>query len=141
MHSSEVRRMVPAVTRQGVCWFLAVWTVLAAAASAGASTPQRSARLAFVTDWSGADQVYVVDPAGKARSAQVTFGRGGACVVQTSCPMEWSVSPDGRHVLFSRTGAALHPSPFPTAVFVGEIDGSHTRRVDTTATGQPLLPT
>jgi dipeptidyl aminopeptidase/acylaminoacyl peptidase len=67
-------------------------------------------RIYYASDWSGAMEIYAVDPAGKAPPAQITFGGDvGPCAAHwTPCGFVGPVpSPDGRDLLYRNTDGSL----------------------------------
>jgi Tol biopolymer transport system component len=72
-------------------------------------------RILYASDWSGADEIYAVDPSGKSRVGQLTFGSSDLFK-----PMP---SPDGSRLLFSGCGGTGQ------SLFVARADGSGRRRL------------
>jgi hypothetical protein len=104
-----------AVKARWVCWLLAVWVLgVAPAAHAGVGT-----RIFYVSNWSGHEQVYAVDPAGRASLGQVTPPDARNDL------FEPQPSPDGRHVLYrSHSADSLGPSnPPQSSVWLAQTDG------------------
>ena len=63
--------------------------------------PAAAPRIVYASDWSGASQLYAVDPSGRRPTAQLTFDRAPACLPGNPCGFEAPApSPDGSRVLF-----------------------------------------
>lgn len=100
---------------------LAVWLAPAAHAA-------QAPWILYTSDWSGALQVYAVDPSGHGRPGQLTVAQ--SCHRAPPCSFfDPLPSPDGRHVLFwsnlSLTGGA---GPH-AGLYVARADGSDRRLV------------
>jgi hypothetical protein len=106
-----------------------VATALLFAASGPAARSLASSgsfRILYVSDWSGAGELYAVDPSGARATAQLTFGRAPTCA-QAACGYRDAVpSPNGRFILYSDfadCGSASRRS----ALFVARADGRQRR--------------
>jgi hypothetical protein len=91
---------------------LALWF----APTANATAPTR---VLYVSDWSGENEVYSVDPTGRGRVAQVTHWHGACPQGPTFASTFLSPSPDGRY-LAAECG---------TSLWLMRTDGSSIRRL------------
>ncbi|MDX6408459.1 MAG: hypothetical protein QOE13_1530, partial [Gaiellaceae bacterium] len=80
-----------------------------AAPAAQAAGPSR---ILYSSDWAGPSQIFALDPSGRAPLRQATSVRPACDITIVSCGVADPVpSPDGRHLLFRVTGAALYGDP------------------------------
>jgi Tol biopolymer transport system component len=81
--------------------------------------PAAAPRIVYASDWSGASQLYAVDPSGRRPTAQLTFDRAPACLPGNPCGFEAPGAVAGRQprpLLGSRdSGAAELESLFRRA--------------------------
>jgi Tol biopolymer transport system component len=93
----------------------------------GAAAP--TPRIVYASDWSGSSQLYAVDPASRARTGQLTFGRPRVCLPANPCGYSRPVpSPDGRRVLF---WDFVSQGPLRASLYVANADGRARRRLAT----------
>lgn len=86
---------------------------------------KQSPQILYVGSWTGARQIYSVDPSSEGAPAQLTFATAPSCG-QATCNFTTPVpSPDGRKVLF------FAGEPARCALFVARANGTQSRRLAT----------